>query len=104
MSFAVFWVDPTVFPRMGLSATSMLTLIAYQFAITSLLPRISYLTRADQFTVGSFALVFLSLVEAITTSYLTKQGKTDLGQKIDRLSRWVFPLVFAGIFGLAFLL
>jgi hypothetical protein len=103
MSWAVFWIDPSVFPRLGLSATSMLTLIAYQFAISGNLPRIAYLTKADQFTVGSFALVFLSLVQGVSSSYLTRQGKVELGQKIDRFSRVAFPISFGVVFVLAFL-
>ena len=64
MSWAVFWVDPKeIGPQLGLAATSMLTLIAFQFAFTGLLPRISYLTRADRFVFSASLLVFLALVE-----------------------------------------
>lgn len=103
MSWVVFWIDPSAPSGISLSATSMLTLIAYQFAITSYLPRISYLTRADKFTLCSFVLVFLSLIEAAASHYLTRKGKTELAAKFDQLSRWVFPSLFAGIFFLAFL-
>ena len=39
--------------QIGLSATSMLTLIAFIFATTNMVPALSYLTRLDHFIVGS---------------------------------------------------
>lgn len=53
MTWVVFWI-PLEFvpPRVGLAATSMLTLIAYRFAISSVLPPIAYLTRLDIFMIG----------------------------------------------------
>ena len=102
MSWAVFWINPSQFARIGLSATSMLTLIAYQFAFASLLPRISYLTRADKFSTCSFILVFLALVEAISTSALTNSGKPELAMRIDRCARWVFPAAYIVVIVLTF--
>jgi len=104
MSWAVFWIDPTQFVRIGLSATSMLTLIAYQFAFASLLPRISYLTRADRFTVCASILIFLALVEATSTSALARHDRIKLASSIDRQSRWIFPAAFIGVVVFAFFL
>ena len=105
MSWAVFWVDPQqIGPQIGLAATSMLTLIAFQFAFVGLLPRISYLTRADRFILSSSALVFLALVEAVTASTLARQGRAELADRLDRGSRWVFPLALGSIFIFAFVL
>jgi len=102
MSCAVFWIPPTQFVRIGLSATSMLTLIAYQFAFTNLLPKISYLTRSDRFATCSSILIFLALVEAVTTSALAHHGKTETAVHIDHLARWIFPLAFLGVILFAF--
>lgn len=49
-----------------MSATSMLTLIAFQFAMGDLLPRLSYFTI----------------------------NKESLALKMDRLCSWLFPLIF----------
>ena len=103
MSWAVFWIDPQhIAPRIGLSATAILTLIAYQFAFVDLLPRISYLTRADRFTLSSSVLVFLALVEAVATSALARQGRTEAGNRLDRYSRVAFPAALAGIIAFSF--
>ena len=98
MSWAIFWISPTqIAPQMGIGATSMLTLIAYHFALVSFLPRISYLTLADQFILWSLILVFLALIEAVATAALVGSGNEALALRIDRWCRFLFPLAFAVI-------
>lgn len=98
MSFAVFWIEPERFgPQIGLAATSMLTLIAFQFALTSMLPKLSYFTRMDQLILGSTILVFGSLVEATVTSVLIVKGKTESALKIDQICRWLFPIALFAV-------
>jgi len=95
MSWAVFWVDPIKHgPQIGLAATSMLTLIAFQFATASILPRLSYFTILDRLILGSTLLVFLALVEVTATSALVVHGRGELAQKVDRVARWLFPIAF----------
>ena len=95
MSWTVFWIDPSqVGPQISMSATSMLTLIAFQFAMVSMLPRLSYFTIMDRFTLGSTFLVFLALFESITTNYLVTNDKVNLALKMDRYCRWIFPVIF----------
>jgi len=103
MSWVVFWINPAHFgPQIGMSATSMLTLIAFQFAMGNLLPRVNYFTRMDQFILGSTILVFLALVEALSTSYLVTIDKKEPALRLDRICRWAFPLVFACLIAFAF--
>ena len=80
---------------MSMSATSMLTLIAYRFAISSILPPVPYLTRMDVFVTGSTVLVFLALVESILTGTLAEYEHNELAEKLDSLARILFPSVFA---------
>jgi hypothetical protein len=103
MSWTVFWVSPAQFgPQIGLSATAMLTLIAFQFAMVSVLPKLAYFTVLDEFIVGSTILVFLALVESVTTSYLVSKERTTQALRIDAISRWVFPAIFALLILLVF--
>lgn len=98
MSFTVFWVNPERFgPQIGLSATSMLTLIAFQFALTRVVPRLSYFTVMDSLIFGSTILVFLALVEATVTTALVSHGRSPLAHRLDRICRWLFPLAFAAL-------
>lgn len=96
MSWVAFWIDPAESGTdISVAVTSMLTLIAYRFAIGTFLPVISYLTRLDLFILGSTLLVFFSLVEVVVTSKLTRTRRKELAYTIDRVSRWVFPVVFS---------
>lgn len=98
MSWCVFWINPAQYgPQIGLSATSMLTLIAFIFATTNMVPRLGYLTILDRFIVGSTILVFLALVESLTTIYLVSNEKKELAMRIDNVSRFVFPITFLAI-------
>ncbi len=96
MSWCVFWINPARFgPQIGLSATSMLTLIAFIFATTSMVPKLGYFTILDLFIIGATVLVFLALIQSLTTSYLVSMERTVLATRIDRICRIVFPLAFA---------
>ena len=103
MSWAVFWIDPNqIGPQIALPTTAMLTLIAYQFTFADVLPRISYLTIADRFTLGSSVLVFGALVEAVVASTLARRGRLEKAERVDRWARALFPLAFAAIMIVAF--
>ncbi len=93
MSWVVFWIEPkeSSGTKISIAATGMLTLIAYRFAIGTSLPKLSYLTRLDEFILWSTILVFGTLVQTVFTSYYTSNGKIDLTIKIDKWSRWIFP-------------
>jgi hypothetical protein len=104
MSWCVFWINPAHHgPQIGLSATSMLTLIAFIFATTKMVPELGYLTRLDQFIVGSTVLVFIALLESLITINLVSKEKKELALLIDRVSRIVFPLAFGTLVFIIFI-
>jgi hypothetical protein len=95
MSWCVFWISPELCgPQIGLSATSMLTLIAFIFATTNLVPELEYFTLPDLFIGGSTIFVFLALLESLTITCLVSGDRKKLARSIDVKSRVVFPLVF----------
>jgi hypothetical protein len=96
MSWCVFWIDPnTSNSQLSIAVTSMLTLIAYRFAVDSQLPRLPYMTRLDAFIFASTLLVFFSLIEVLVTTILDNNHQTARAKKIDRYCRVIFPVVFA---------
>ena len=104
MSWAVFWISPRhLGTQIGLSATSMLTLIAFLFATTNMLPALGYFTVLDQFIGGSTILVFLALVESLITGYLFSKEREKMSLRIDLLSRVAFPLAFVSLMVLVLL-
>jgi gamma-aminobutyric acid receptor subunit beta len=105
MSWAVFWLDPSQLgTQVGLSATVMVICVIFMLNLGTVLPKVPYLTRVDRFVVGSLVLVFLALVQAITSGALAAKGKQDLARKLDRWSRGVFPTSFAVLLVIAFFL
>ena len=96
MSWAVFWIDPVnANSQVSIAMTSMLTLIAYRFAIDSQLPLLPYMTRLDVFILISTVLVFLSLIEVIATIILDNTQKRKRAKRIDAYCRVIFPAIFA---------
>lgn len=99
MSWIVFWIHPSeAGSQISVSITSMLTLIAYRFAIGSSLPAVSYLTRMDTFILFSTIMVFIALLQAILTSRLVKDERVELALSIDRACRIIFPVIFTIVF------
>ncbi len=102
MSWSVFWIDPAEGgTQIGVATTTMLTLIAFRFAIDASLPKISYLTRLDTFVMAATVLVFLSLFEVVITSRLAKTGRHERAMRLDQWSRLIFPGAFVVVFVLA---
>lgn len=98
MSWCVFWINPAQYgPQIGISATSMLTLIAFIFATTNMVPQLGYLTLLDRFIMRSTVLVFLALVESLLTIYLVSNQKKETACRVDLFSRWLFPVAFGAI-------
>ena len=99
MSWLVFWVDPIqIGAQLTVGATAMLTMIAYQFTLSNLIPPVSYLTRLDTFILLSNIIVFIALLEAILTSNLVSHDKKTIARRIDYLARFIFPILFAMVF------
>ena len=95
MSWVVFWIDPeNSGTQIGVASTSMLTLIAYRFAIDTQVPKVPYTTRLDEFVLMSTVIVFIVLVQVVITSLFAQSNKSNLARKVDVICRIVFPLVF----------
>ena len=95
MSWSVFWIDPVHSnSQISIAVTSMLTLIAYRFAVDTQLPRLPYMTRLDAFILTSTLLVFFSLIEVLITTILETSRRTGRTKKIDRYCRAIFPAMF----------
>ena len=97
MSWTVFWVSPQHTIRFSISATSMLTLIAFRLAVGGSMPPIPYLTELDLFTIGSTVLVFTALIETVVSTALWDRQLPDFASRLNRWSRIIFPLAFVAL-------
>jgi hypothetical protein len=99
MGWTALWIAPSMVPaRVSVAVTTMLTLIAYRFALARFVPNLPYLTRFDYFTLGSTILIFLVLAIVAVTTYLFGQNKATQAERIARWARLAFPVTFAAVF------
>ena len=95
MSWTIFWINPIhIAPQISVSVTAMLTLIAFRFSMTSMLPPLSMLTQLDWFVHYLTFLVFFSLLESVYTTGLASAGQVEKALRIDHISKWLFPALF----------
>ena len=94
MGWVVFWIPGQYAPpRVSVSVTAMLTLIAYRFLLGSVLPPVPYLTRMDWFLLGSTLLVFIGLV-AVVAGLRTGE---DRPARLDRIMKVAYPAAFIAL-------
>ena len=96
LSWAVFWVEARdLSNQVQIAITTILTVIAFAFAISATMPRVPYLTYIDAFFLTCYVFVFISIVELMIV-HLTyrKERAGDLGVRIQRISRWAVPSAF----------
>jgi len=104
MGGATLWVDPAIVPaRVSMAMTTMLTLIAYRFALGNSVPNLTYLTRFDYFMLASTILVFLTLLLVVAGAHLVGKQRLSLVQRMDKWARTAFPAVFAIVLVVAWL-
>jgi hypothetical protein len=95
LSWAVFWIDPTqVGAQIGVSGTSILTLIAFLYRLDNLLPPVSYLTRIDHFIFTSLLLVFFAYLEALVSVTIAAKGKVKMALNLDKAFRFGYPVLY----------
>jgi len=103
MSWIPRWVDPSqIGTNIGVATTSFLTLVAYLFAVAHLLPRISYFTRLDQFILLSTLMVFVSLLQTVATTTLSRGKATVPIELVERWSRIAYPVILLAVLGISF--
>ncbi len=99
VSWVVFWMSSDALGRRaGISATGMLTVIAYQFIIAGSLPRFPYLTVLDKIALLALVLIALTMVDNLLTSRMDETRRHEF----DRRCRVAFPLALG--LGLALLI
>jgi hypothetical protein len=97
ISWSVFWMtDEPLAGRSRITATGVLTIVAYQFVVAEDLPRIAYLTLLDKVMIVSLILLAVTVVQSMIVARRQRDSLVG-GVGIDRASRWIFPLVYAAL-------
>ena len=108
LSFSVFWMDKSSLgDRMSVSFIGILSAVAYQVVMSEILPKIAYVTWMNAFLNFSFLTMVGTVIVNLLVGVLDQRGRTELADRIDRVSRWAFPLAYFGLilftFAVAFL-
>lgn len=108
ISWSVFWMhgESTVIPRVSISMLGFLTTVSFGFFVGSNLPKVSYLTFMDSFLIGIYILVFLAVVEVLTTGFLIRTGREAGALLLNLRARWAFSvalLIYILVISLIFL-
>jgi hypothetical protein len=94
LSWSIFWMsEERVAGRSRITATGVLTIVAYQFVVAEDLPRIAYLTLLDKVMILSFVLLAVTVVQSLV---IARYQDDDMPRalRIDRASRWIFPSAY----------
>ncbi len=97
LSYLVFFIpDHEIGTASGLTVTSLLAAIAFQWTISDSLPKVSYYTLVDKIFYLVYSFIFYAMAQTVFTFNLSdgdEKAKT-LSDKIEMHSRWLFPLSF----------
>ena len=105
ISWAVFWMDfgsMHLADRLSVSFTSVLTVVAFDFVTADNLPLLSYQTVLDVVLTFSYVVLSLSVLENVV-AYLRFRKNGEEVQRLDKVSRWLFPVVYYAGCGLLLL-
>jgi len=96
LSWAVFWIEASdLSNQVQVAVTTILTVIAFAFAISATMPRLPYLTYIDAFFLECYIFVFLAVVELMTVHVTHRsEVRRDLGLQIRKYSRFAIPAAF----------
>jgi hypothetical protein len=95
VSWTIFWMSLEDFGNQILVAiTTILTIIAFAFAIESNLPKVPYVTYIDAFFLCCYFFVFLTVVELMAVNIALRNRGRAVAFRIRRLAQWIVPLVF----------
>ena len=105
MSWLPRWINAKqIGTNIGISTTAFLTLVAYLFAITVLLPKVSYVTRLDRFIFLATLMVFTGLIHTVIDTILLNSKKEALINWGNHLAWFVYPITLVLVLYISFIL
>ena len=98
LSWIVFWMDEeSLTDRINISFIGILSVVAYYFVIQDNIPSISYFTLIDSFIIVTFFILAASVLISVSVDKLNKSDRVSLGDRIDRVARWAFPIFYFSV-------
>jgi hypothetical protein len=93
-SFVIFWIKDFG-TQIGIGFTLMLTVVAFNFYSTSILPELPYQTFIETIIIVGYVFIFLGIISVIINYRIFGDKKENMGNnKLMRTLRFLFPLTF----------
>jgi hypothetical protein len=89
--------------RIEICTTTLLIFVAFNFAISSDLPRLGYLTFLDVVMGLSFVVIGFNVIWNVALRRLEQVGRDELARRIDAYTLWIYPVSHAALVYLAWL-
>lgn len=107
LSWLVFYIDPAeLAKRLTITVTLFLAMVAFSVFMTTLTPRVGYLTMLDYYMSIGYLMLLLACVESVVAhvSHVKSEGwanpAADAGRELDRNARAMFPMLFVAFHAL----
>lgn len=95
MTWSIFWMDgEKLNDRIKVCSYGFLTSVTFSLAVSTMLPRISYLTFLDKVLIGTYIYVMLAALQSAIQHIIKNSGREKLALKIDHWCRPIFPLSY----------
>lgn len=102
LSWSVFWMDrESLGDRMDISFIGILTVVTFQILLGQSMPRIAYFTLTDVVLYISYFVLVSAVVVNLSVGWLDRRQRRAAGDRLDARCRWLFPLVYFSLLGLA---
>jgi hypothetical protein len=97
VSWATFFLEDYR-KRIDIAGANLLIFVAFNFAISSDLPRLGYMTFMDFIVVSMFVVTGAIIVFNVGLQRATISGRTELARKIDAyVLKWIYPLLYVAV-------
>ena len=87
-SWAIFWLD-NFSDRLQTSFTLMLTVVAYAFYTSNILPRLPYTTLIEQLVITGYCSIFAAVLLVLYVQHQSNKGHN--AESLLRICRLLFP-------------
>lgn len=103
LAWMAHWIPVELHPaRMGTASATVFSLIALGVSFRLTMPKITYLTVADYFSLFATLLVLVSLAVTIVTIRWASTDRKDAAERLARQTRFAFPFLYGLVILLTF--
>jgi len=101
VAWSVLWIAPDNFAQqLGIAMPTLLSVIAFSYAMSFTLPRVPYLTFLNAFFLTVYLFVAISVLEIVAIYVIGRRGREDVSRRLHAKGRWLFPCTYLVTMGI----